>query len=168
MCISHPSLVLLDCGACKSMPIFVSMRQPFPGFWWGRLTALRANVSPFPCLLMQRVFCCLRSFSFLFRFRHVCKMLARWLIKRLQNAETSQLHYTQSPATSAPQRLFFTGSLRRLALLSRWHVQERQPCSRSLQTQPPALSPPPSPPPPEQHVVSATLGQQRCHFYFLG
>jgi len=34
------------------------------GFWWGRLTALWANVSPFP-ELMQGVFCCLSSFSFL-------------------------------------------------------------------------------------------------------
>jgi len=32
--------------------------------WWGRLTALRANASPFP-YLMQGVFCCLCSF-FLF------------------------------------------------------------------------------------------------------
>jgi len=31
--------------------------------WWKRLTALRANVSPFP-LLMQGVFCCLRSSFF--------------------------------------------------------------------------------------------------------
>jgi hypothetical protein len=35
-----------------------------PHLWWGRLSALRANVSPSPSL-MQGVFCCLRSFSFL-------------------------------------------------------------------------------------------------------
>jgi len=38
----------------------------FPFFWWGRLTALRANVSPFP-ELMQGVFCW-RSLSFLSSF----------------------------------------------------------------------------------------------------
>jgi len=31
-------------------------------FWWGRLTVLWANVTPFP-QLMQGVFCCLHSFS---------------------------------------------------------------------------------------------------------
>jgi len=45
--------------------------------WWGRLTALRANPSPFP-ELMQGVFSCLRSSSFLFV---LCRVLG--LLKRL-------------------------------------------------------------------------------------
>ena len=50
--------------------------------WWGRLAALRAKVSPFP-QLMQGAFCCLRSFSFLFRACRACTAtyvaLSNWM-----------------------------------------------------------------------------------------
>ena len=44
--------------------------------WWGRLTAHRADVSPFPWL-MQGAFCCLRSFFLFFYIKQQCIALYR-------------------------------------------------------------------------------------------
>jgi hypothetical protein len=67
----------------KSENLLQRTRPPlvffFPFFlWWGRLTALWANVSPFP-QLMQGVFCCLSIFSFLFFSFAPCVWLGRAL-----------------------------------------------------------------------------------------
>ena len=56
-------------GGCQPLS-----RSPLVFFflcWCRRLTALRANVSPFPSL-MQGVFCCLRSFLFLSLATNIC------------------------------------------------------------------------------------------------
>jgi len=107
LCITRPYAHKLTTAHLEKIALKVSVwsrgfqppsRSPLVFFflWWGRLTALRAIVSPFLTLLMQGVFCYLRSFSCSFE-QH--KPLILRLLRRCKtlHIRSNTRHHPQQP-----------------------------------------------------------------------